>query len=468
MLPRLEVTARHRPVAVVGTALVTRAYDGPGARSDLARLPLPAPFGAIEVELGSAPLDGPVRLELTGPDGSVLGVALDAGRVTLTVSAPGANPDGATERRSRRHGQVRCAPTRLALVLTGTQLGALVQESGSWLVRGRVDLADSSIAGAPDVRDPDWLAGLHAGWSANAGVVSGWRAGTFGQLGLRDTRLVSHADGSPYRTEDGGVLFSATSAGPGFFGTAHTSLWELRDRAVRRRGALYFERPDRPGIHGDHATHVLRDGDRWLVATSTWSDFPAAKQDREQARVGITLATTGADLTHGEHVLATRPLDLPTDGPSVGQWDPHLVRTEDGSWLVGYVSARRFFDFHPVLAGGASLDELDLLGAAGDRRATEGTTLTRLDGGWRVLASDGRDNPRRVRARFPLLDLSMHEIGTLAAPYPSNIPWPTLIPPDPDVAGDAWRMLTFDGTRSGGPLAGYGTHGDLIVLSEAR
>ena len=276
------------------------------------------------------------------------------------------------------------------------------------------------------------------------------------------------ADGSPYRLPGGGVLFSATSAGPGFFGTAHTSLWELRGGEVRRRGALHFVRSEGGGVHGDHATHVLRDGDRWLVATSTWSDFPAAERDRAGARVRITLAETDADLTRGEHVLATRPLELPTDGPSVGQWDPHLVRRDDGSWLVGYVSARSFFDFHPVLAGGPDLRDLRLLGAATDRRATEGTTLVHLDGGWQVLASDGRDNRRRVRRRFPVLDLAMRDVGTLDAPYPTNIPWPTLIPPDPDVAGDGWRMLTFDGTPSGGRLAGYGTHGDLLVLSETR
>lgn len=464
MLPRLEITARHRPVAVVGRALIARGYDEPGPGVDRALLPLTAPFGAIEVDLAADDPSGPVRVELKGPDGSALAVTLEAGRVGLSVTARGRT----THRRSRRHGRLRGTPARFAIALTGTHLAALVHEAGSWVVRGRVDLADGSFPGAPDVRDPEWLSGLVAGWSAPDHAVTAWRAGTFGQLGLRDTRVVSHADGTPYRLAGGGVLFSATSAGPGFFGTAHTSLWELRGAEVRRRGALHFERSEGGGVHGDHATHVLRDGDRWLVATSTWSDFPAAERDRAGARVQVTLAETEADLTHGEHVLATRPLELPTDGPSVGQWDPHIVRRDDGSWLVGYVSARRFFDFHPVLAGGPDLGDLRLLGAATDRRATEGTTLVRLDGGWHVLASDGRDNPKRTRARFPVLDLTMRDVGSLDAPYPTNLPWPTLIPPDPDVAGDGWRMLTFDGTPSGGPLAGYGTHGNLLVLSQAR
>ena len=149
-------------------------------------------------------------------------------------------------------------------------------------------------------------------------------------------------------------------------------------------------------------------------------------------------------------------------------WDPHLVRDDDGTWLVGYVSARRFFDFHPVLAAGPSLDELTLRGAATDRTATEGTTLARLDGTWRVLASDGRDNRRAVRGRFPVFDTSMREVGTVEAPYPTNIPWPTVVPPDPDEPGDRWRLVTFDGTPSGGALVGYGTHGDLLVLRATR
>jgi hypothetical protein len=33
-----------------------------------------------------------------------------------------------------------------------------------------------------------------------------------------------------------------------------------------------------------------------------------------------------------------------------------------------------------------------------------------------------------------------------------------------DTVPSAWAMLTFDGTEYGGPLPGYGTHGDVLVL----
>ena len=123
------------------------------------------------------------------------------------------------------------------------------------------------------------------------------------------------------------------------------------------------------------------------------------------------------------------------------------------------MSARKFFDFHPAVAGGPALDELRLLGAATDRTATEGTTLLDVDGEVVVLASDGRDSQRGRRARFPVFDLAMADRGVLDAPYPTNLPWPTLAHLD-----GTWLMASFNGRPAGGKLLGYGTHGDLVVM----
>jgi hypothetical protein len=258
------------------------------------------------------------------------------------------------------------------------------------------------------------------------------------------------------------LLLTATHAGPGFFDAAHTGVWSLDPEGwvLTHRADLFFRRSGRPGVYGDHASHLLRDGDQWLVATSTWGDFERAHKN---ATVGVTLASSTADLTTGRHVLDTRPLRLPTDGlRSVGTWDPHLVRNDDG-WLVGFVSATRFFRFHPALAGGPDLDDLRLLGADTRRTATEGPTLTRLDGEWRLLASDGRRGPREWRMGFPVYDLAMREVGALDAPYPTNIPWPSLAATD-----EGWTLLMFDGTRTAGELVGYGSHGDLVIATASR
>ena len=100
----------------------------------------------------------------------------------------------------------------MALTLTGPQVTAFTREAGVWVARARYDLTDRH-----DVHDEGWLAGLTA---------SGDETGPFGQLGLRDLRVVSDADGSPY-VRDGRVLLTATSAGPGGFPTGHCSVWSL-------------------------------------------------------------------------------------------------------------------------------------------------------------------------------------------------------------------------------------------------
>ena len=377
------------------------------------------------------------------------------GSVSLTV--PG--PDGEQDLRSRRFHRA-ASPAELGLTLTGEHVTAWTREDGHWVARARHDLREPGrgLGALVDVRDEGLLAGLRVELPDGGG-----RAGPFGQLGLRDVRVVTDEDGSPVRDGDD-LWLSATSAGPGFFDTAHTSVWRLHTTSydLTHTADLFFRRPDVPGVFGDHATHLVRSGPGWLVATSTWGDFevPSGRAARRTpSGLRVTLAESSADLLDGTHVLDTRELPLPVDGlGSIATWDPHLVR-HDGGWLVGFVSARRFFDFHPALAGGQTLDSLTLLGAAADRSATEGTTVLRVDGEVRVLASDGRDSRRGQRARYPVLDTAMREVGLLDAPYPSNLPWPSLAQ-----VGDDWLMATFDGRRAGGELLGYGTHGDLVLM----
>lgn len=439
MLPPFEIVARRRPVDLVSPAF--RSEHAPGRFA----LPQPAPYVAITAErvgrratlaFGS----GAVRLELHYAEGGfALAVTDSAGQTT--------------HHRSRRAGQAEAPVTALGLTLTGTHVTAFGREHERWRARARFDLVDRV-----DTRDAAYLAALEGEAEGDCDAVT---AGAFGQLGLRDLRFVSNADGSPVR-EGRRFLLTATHAGPGFFDAAHTGVWTLDpdELSLTHRADLFFRRHDRPGVYGDNATHLIRDGTTWLVATSTWGDFA---RSRRTATVGVTLAESTDDLLTGRHVLATRPLPLPTDGfRSVGTWDPHLVR-RDGRWLVGYVSARRFFRFHPVLAEGDSLDRLRLTAAATDRRATEGTTLLRLDDRWVVLASDGRDGQRGQRERFPVFDLALREIGALVAPYPTNLPWPT-VTREGDDDGDEWLMVAFNGRAEGGRLVGYGSHGDVVLM----
>lgn len=404
-LPRFAPAARLRPVTIVqpGTAV-----------------PM-APYAAA-----SRAVDGRTHVALES-DGLALRATWNGRRVALEV-------DG-RRHTSRRHGRGR-TPSELAVALTGATVTAWTREDGTWVARAIVELDDVP--------------------SATGLVADGERTGTFGQLGLRDVRVVTHADGSPY-VEDGATgtaLLTATSAGPGGFRTGHTSVWSLDvdDLRLEHRADLFFRRDGR--VLGDHATHLVRDGDGWLVATSTWGDFDRMRNPR----VAATIARTSADVTRGCHVLDSEPLALPAPPGSVGLWDPHLVR--DGErWLAAYVSASRFFRFHPVVATGPALDALELRAVASGRTATEGPTLTRVGGDWRVLASDGRDGPREHRLAYPAFDLDLRQVGTVAAAYPTNIPWPTLLA----LPGRDPLLVGFDGTTAGGALLGYGTHGDLVV-----
>ena len=180
----------------------------------------------------------------------------------LEVTAGGTT----TTHRSRRHGRPDNAVEGVALLLTGTHLVVLSHEDGGWQARGRVDLTERV-----DTHDEAWLARVEP---SAAGPVADVRSGRFGQVGLRDLRLVTHADGTAYRDGDG-VLLTATSAGPGAFATGHTSVWSFDPDsfALTHRSDLFFRRPDQPGVYGDHASHLFRDGDTWRVATSTWGDF---------------------------------------------------------------------------------------------------------------------------------------------------------------------------------------------------
>lgn len=442
MLPRLEVVRRLRPVDLVAAG---SAQVDTGSAGEVA-VPVNAPYAAAT----TYGLDGPVAMHLGEHRFTA---SLDDGSVSLEVP-------GAGTLRSRRFHRAD-EPTGLGLTLTGTHVTAWSREAAGWVARARHDLREVAAEGTGlqvDTRDEAALAGLRVELPPGGGV-----AGAFGQLGLRDTRFVTGEDGHPVR-DDGALWLTATSAGPGFFDTAHTSVWRLAPDTLEATHSadLFFRRPDRPGVFGDHATHLVRSAGGWLVATSTWGDFEAPTTRagrRTPAGLRVTLAESTGDLLRGAHVLDTRELPVPVDGlASIATWDPHLVR-RDGEWFVGFVSARRFFDFHPALAAGPSLDDLRLLGAATDRTSTEGTTLVDVDGRLVVLASDGRDSRRGLRARFPTYDLTMTETGTLDAPYPTNLPWPTLARVD-----GGWLMVTFDGRAAGGKLLGYGTHGDLVVM----
>jgi hypothetical protein len=199
---------------------------------------------------------------------------------------------------------------------------------------------------------------------------------------------------------------------------------------------------------GDHAGQLVRHGDRWLVAASSWGDFAFEG-------VHVRHLTTTEDLLSGVHLLETVPTDLPTD---VSSWDPGFTRV-DGRWVLGFVESpsQDPFDFHPALAGtdgDSPWKGLRLVGAADELRHCEGPIIATVGDRWWFLASDGDAR------HYPVFDLSMKRVGRLDAPYPTNIPHPQLLQRD----DGSWLMVSFDGTQYAEKTMGYGGHGDVVVM----
>ena len=364
------------------------------------------------------------------------------------------------------------APCRVAFSLTGTVCGALVDEGQGFKPLVRAHLPESlTDHGDSDVRKPAVLAEYRNAFGARASSgtirLDGVQAGYFGQTGVRDPHVVTHADGSPY-IKYGKVFLTMTHGGLAFFETAHWGVWtlDLSNNKLEPVAKLYFKRDGSEALHGDHAGHLVRDeeNDRWVVVTSTWGDFTGDRVD-----VHYSTAPLSTDLLHGVHVLETQQLKLPVDGlptEAVGQWDPHLVQIDD-RWYVAFVNAREFFDFYPVLARGergADFTDLSLVGSDPSKNETEGVTLQRVDGQWFVLASNGDNSPEDIRDQYPVYDLTMAQVGTLDAPHPSNIPWPTVFPTPASRDRTRWMMVTFDGTAWYRDVLGYGSHGKVLVL----
>ncbi len=283
--------------------------------------------------------------------------------------------------------------------------------------------------------------------------VTSVRAGLFGMTGVRDLHVIQSPDGTPY-IRDGKLYMTMTCAGLGFFQQAHWGVFTLDlDDLTRLEqvAQLYFTRDGL--VLGDHAGQIIIDGDRCIVAVSSWGDFAIGN-------IHVRHTVAGLEVLSGVHVLATERLELPT---RFGAWDPALGRIDE-RWYVGFVespSQDKRFDFHPALAATAPGEDyvgpLELVGADDSLHQCEGPILTEIDGHWRLAASDSD------LREYLLYDLTMRRVGTLDAPYLTNIPHPQLVTID-RADGPYQLMLTFDGTPYGEAVVGYGGHGDLVIM----
>ena len=460
-----SVEHRFRPFALVAPAFVAVTAERAEPRLILAESGPVAPYAAVEMRVSVPPGGGgQVVAGLSAPgDGDQVLVVYDAarGRVAIEVRVDG-------RRLQVRRKSVRLpGEFRLAFVLCENRVTALVADAdtGDGHDAWRPVLSERGrVAEALDLRDPATLEPLAYAWGSRwptrgpdpgdpavAPVVSAVRAGLFGMVGLRDLHLVQHADGRPY-TRAGRTYLTATCAGTGFFQQAHWGVFsfDAADPVDLRQEAQLFSTRD-GFVLGDHAGQVVRTPDDrgWIVATSSWGDF-------EPGSIHVRHAVTSDDVLHGVHVLETEPTPMPT---TLGAWDPGLTLI-DGRWHVSFVesSSQHPFRFWPRLAvGPPGADWTEGLEAVGERprmRHCEGPILTRVDGTWWFLASDGG------RRCYPVFTTGMERVGRVDAPYLTNIPHPQVVP----MADGSHLILTFDGTRFGDKVLGYGGHGDVVVM----
>ena len=448
----LHRTDRHRPFELVAPGFAAAVVDtlAPGSPDD-AGLTLhtrgpEAPFATVEARLRAA--EGSIALGLGTEDGDHVLVRWTARTSRVSLEARTRGRTRVLRRRKVGLGE----GAGLAFALCENQVTALVDSGEGWQP---VLTERAKVSALVDLRRETTLERFRYGWGAEEATATGVRAGLFGMTGLRDPHLVQHADGSPYERE-GRQFLTWTCAGLGSFRQAHWTAWSFDPASPRdmRLESQIFSRRDGL-VLGDHAGHLVRHQDRWLLATSSWGDFAPG-------RIHVRHAETDADLLSGVHVIDTEPTPLPTEHAT---WDPSLL-LHDGSWRVAFVESpsQKKWNFHPALARGPQastgqaegpwFEGLELVAAAKDLTQCEGPIFARVGSEPWLLASD------KVGQNYPVFDLDGQRRGRLDAPYPTNIPHPQLVP---DPTG-GWWMLTFDNAQYAPRVMGYGGHGDVVLM----
>jgi hypothetical protein len=437
-----SVAKQFRPFDLIAPKFVQ--LDAPARPGALVKTGIrpKAPYGTVTVQV----LDdrAPVVAGLAGNGVSVLGTYdAAAGQAGIEITTPAGTTVVKTAPADLR------APFGFAVVVNENAVTVLADRGTGWQpllterdqVRARIDLRDAGV-----------LSKLgYAYGSRGPARLGRVRAGYFGQAGVRDPHVVQYADGRPY-IRHGKLYLTMTNAGLGFFQQAHWAVWtlDLADPTkLEQVATLFFARDG--VVLGDHAGQIVRDDehDRFILLMSSWGDFAFDG-------VHVRHTVTRADVLSGVHVLPSEQLALPT---TVSSWDPALTKI-DGRWHIAFVESpaqQPAFVFHPALAAaprGADYDHgLTLLGADLSVSQTEGTILQRVGGRWYLFASDGDAR------EYPIYDLRLRKLGTLKAPYGTNIPHPMLVR-----IGHRWWLPTFDGTQYAENVLGYGGHGDFILM----
>ena len=197
---------------------------------------------------------------------------------------------------------------RFAFGLTSTSVVALADSGSGPEPLVKANLAETDL----DLRRPAALAAYRHAFGASAGSgtteLDRVEAGYFGQLGLRDPHLVTHADGRPYLRE-GKAYFTFTNAGLGFFETAHWGVWTLDLRTYELEQVGQPVLPARPAglrVRRPRRAPRARRGARPLDRRHEHLGRLRERQRRDQPRDGVVAPRRAARRPRAHH-RAARP-----------------------------------------------------------------------------------------------------------------------------------------------------------------
>ncbi|MFI6498043.1 hypothetical protein [Nonomuraea typhae] len=432
---RFEVTHRFRPFDLIAPGFVGYDIVRPGAGPIDTGQSLAAPFGAVVLDVAALEKGGSVSAGLVSGGSRVIG-RYAAGTVEIDV-------DGHVVADAPAELQ---APYGFAVTVNGNMITVLAGAGETWrpLLTREQDRSD--------LRRPEVLAAYTLGFHSERASLARARAGYFGQVGVRDLHLVEHADGRPY-LRDGKLFLTAGCAGMGFAQQAHWAVWALDPAAPERMeqvAKLFFAHDGI--VTGDNAGQIVYDEERGrFVIVVCGGDLP-------EPGVYVRHAETTDDILSGVHVIPNRVLPAPM---SLSAWEPSIAKIGE-RWHIAFADVVQLeprLEFHPVLVaspqGGDYADDLAVVAADPSVRRTEGCVLHRFGGDWHLLATDDDDKCYRV------YDLGLRQLATLDAPYVEGGPHPQIV----RVSRDEWMMITFANVQYAEEVLGYGTEGDVVIMS---
>jgi hypothetical protein len=250
------------------------------------------------------------------------------------------------------------------------------------------------------------------------GVTVPWKVGAFrtgyqGQHHLRDFRIVTLLDGTPY-VSDGFLYFTAT--------TDQCSVFRMNPKngVTEKVGALTF---DRSGTHyADLNAHILydRENEQWRIFWATWGSGSFTD-------VRIWHAVYKGDVLNGVHLITGgSQLMLSQTSGNNATYDAAVVWDAANSrWLMAYtLSPNGTFsgNFYAVLDESADLVTWSNVFAKSSTTGYEGSWLANIGGEYYVISGNG--------SNFRCWNATGSDLGTMtvdAFPSPSSNPPPHLI-----------------------------------------